>query len=95
MARISKFDLIPEVALRASVTENEALKVMDAFIHRLYELLRQGDTVNLAGFGQFSVSHREARLGVNPQKPEQKIMIQDLITPKFKAGVQFKRAIRP
>jgi nucleoid DNA-binding protein len=40
------------------------------------------------------VSHRHARIGVNPRQPTQKIEIPELNTPKFKAGEAFKDAIK-
>jgi nucleoid DNA-binding protein len=56
--------------------------------------LRGGDKVNISGFGQFSVSHRKPRIGVNPRNPSQKITIPELNTPKFKAGEAFKEAVK-
>ena len=60
----------------------------------IYSTLRAGHKVNISGFGQFRVSHRAPRVGVNPQNPSQKITIAELNTPKFKAGEAFKDAIK-
>jgi nucleoid DNA-binding protein len=49
--------------------------------------------VNISGFGQFSASHRHARIGVNPRNPSQKITIPELNTPKFRSGEAFKKAV--
>jgi nucleoid DNA-binding protein len=49
--------------------------------------------VELSGFGQFSVSHRASREGINPRQPSQRITIPELNTPKFKAGQAFKEAV--
>ena len=49
---------------------------------------------NISGFGQFSVSHRNPRIGVNPRNPSQKIQIPELNTPKFRAGEAFKDAVK-
>ena len=48
----------------------------------------------LTGFGIFSVNQREARMGVNPQKPGVKIQIPAMKVPKFKAGKTLKEAVR-
>jgi nucleoid DNA-binding protein len=71
-----------------------AEKNINAFISLIYDHLRKGRVVNISGFGQFSVSHRAPRTGVNPRHPENKITIPELNTPKFKAGEAFKSAIK-
>ena len=53
------------------------------------ETLRDGKTVELIGFGNFSVSKREAREAKNPKTGET-IMCEASKTPKFKAGNKFK-----
>ncbi len=91
---LNKSDLIEVLAARLSITYTEAERMMNAFISLIYENLRNGEKVNISGFGQFSVSHREPRIGVNPRNPSQKIQIPELNTPKFKAGEAFKEAVK-
>ena len=66
---------------------------MDTFKQAVYTDLSNGHTIELSGFGQFSVSHRSTRIGVNPRQPTQKITIPELNTPKFRAGEAFKAAV--
>ncbi|MDO8582048.1 MAG: HU family DNA-binding protein, partial [bacterium] len=46
------------------------------------------------GFGQFLARHRSARMGVNPQKPSEKMQIPAVIVAKFKAGKGLKDALK-
>ena len=92
---MNKSDLIEQLAAKLSVTYSEAERMLNTFIKLVYEVLAGNGKVNISGFGQFSVSHREARLGVNPRQPDQKIEIPALVTPKFRAGEEFKRFIKP
>ena len=55
--------------------------------------LAKGDSVSLVGFGTFSVRHRAAREGINPQNPSQKIHIPAANVPGFKAGKALKAAV--
>ena len=55
---------------------------------------QNGDTVNIAGFGQFSAKTRAGRIGVNPQKPSEKITIPPVTVPKFKAGKALKDSLK-
>ncbi len=91
---MNKSDLIEQLAARLSVTYTEAERMLNSLINLVYETLRNGEKVNISGFGQFSVSHRNPRIGVNPRNPSQKIQIPELNTPKFRAGEAFKDAIK-
>ncbi len=91
---MNKSDLIEQLAARLSVTYTEAERMLNTFINLTYETLRNGGKVNISGFGQFSVSHRHPRIGVNPRNPSQKIQIPELNTPKFRAGEAFKDAVK-
>jgi integration host factor subunit beta len=91
---LNKSDLIEVLAARLSITYTEAERMLNALINLVYESLKNGEKVNISGFGQFSVSHRAPRIGVNPRNPSQKIQIPELNTPKFKAGEAFKEAVK-
>lgn len=91
---LNKSDLIEVLAARLSITYTEAERMLNALINLIYENLKNGEKVNISGFGQFSVSHRAPRIGVNPRNPAQKIQIPELNTPKFKAGEAFKEAVK-
>jgi nucleoid DNA-binding protein len=91
---MNKSDLIEQLAAKLSVTYTDAERMLNTFINLVYETLRGGGKVNISGFGQFSVSHRNPRIGVNPRNPSQKIQIPELNTPKFRAGEAFKDAVK-
>ena len=81
------------LAARCGITATQSDQIISAFKHLIYESLAEGHSVKLSGFGQFSVSHRDARIGVNPRAPHEKITIPELNTPKFKSGEAFRKAV--
>jgi nucleoid DNA-binding protein len=91
---MNKLQLTEQLAAKLSITHTEAERYLNTMTQMIYEILRGGDKVNISGFGQFSVSHRASRIGVNPRNPSQKITIPELNTPKFKAGEAFKEAVK-
>lgn len=91
---MNKLQFTEQLAAKLGITHSDAERFVNTFIGMIYEQLRAGDKVNISGFGQFSVSHRASRIGVNPRNPSQKITIPELNTPKFKAGEAFKEAIK-
>ena len=89
-----KSELIKKLAERLRIPESLAELFLNTFIKLIYESLSKGEEVNISGFGKFKVSHRLARIGVNPRNPSQKITIPELNTPKFISGEAFKEAVK-
>ena len=88
-----KSQLVEVLAAKCGITSSESERYLNSLIGIIYETLKEDGEVNISGFGKFKVSHREARIGVNPRKPDQKITIPKLNTPKFVAGEAFKKAV--
>lgn len=91
---MNKVELIEAVATRVGNSKTETEKIVETAIDVITETLRGGGEVTLTGFGNFSVSHRAPRAGVNPQNPSEKIQIGATKVPKFKAGKGLKEAVR-
>jgi DNA-binding protein HU-beta len=91
---MNKQEVIEALAAKLGGSRAEAEKALEAFVALVTEALRLGQDVNISGFGSFSVSHRAARMGVNPQNPAQKIQIAATKVPKFRAGKGLKDAVR-
>jgi nucleoid DNA-binding protein len=64
---MNKAELIEAMASEAGLTNDEAKRVLDAFINATTKALEKGDRISLIGFGSFSISKRSARTGRNPQ----------------------------
>lgn len=91
---MSKQDLINTIADAAGITKRAAADALDAFITTVTKELKRGNSVTVTGFGTFRVSKRQARTGVNPRNPSQKISIPAMKVPSFKAGKTLKDAVR-
>ena len=91
---MNKAQLIETVAIKAGVSKKEAEDVLQAFENLVIERLRQGKEVTLTGFGTFSARTRNARMGVNPQNPKERIQIPTVVVPKFKAGKTLKDSLK-
>ncbi len=91
---MSKQDLIDLIAKRAGITKRAAGEALETLIGTITMELKKGKPVTLTGFGTFRVSHRAARMGVNPRDPNQRISIPAMKVPAFKAGKTLKDAVR-
>ena len=69
-----------------------AEKALKAFTETVAEELKNGEKIQLVGFGTFEVAERPAREGRNPRTGET-MKIAASKTPKFKAGKALKDAV--
>jgi DNA-binding protein HU-beta len=92
--KVNKSFFIELLAARLDTTPHKTEQMVNKTLSLVYELLKEGHTVNIQGFGQFSLSRRRSRIGVNPRQPDQKITLPELHTPKFKAGETLKAIAR-
>ena len=86
---MNKAELINAVAASADVSKKDTEAVITAMLDTITEALKQGDKVQLVGFGSFEVKKRAARIGRNPRTKEE-IEIPATVLPVFKAGKVFK-----
>ena len=91
---MNKQELIDALVVKLGGNKTEAERLLHGFVEVITEALKSGQEVNISGFGLFMVSNRSARMGVNPQNPEQKIQIAATKVPKFRAGKNLKDAVR-
>ena len=88
---MNKGDLINEVAKIVS-TKKQAQEVVDTLFAAMTTALKKQEAVQIAGFGSFKTSKREARVGRNPQTGAQ-INIEARMVPKFVPAKALKDAV--
>tara|TARA_B100000676_G_C17619491_1_gene600927 strand:+ start:305 stop:577 length:273 start_codon:yes stop_codon:yes gene_type:complete len=89
---LNKNDLVASVASNAGLSKADAAKAVDAVFDTISGSLSNGNEVRLVGFGTFSVGHRKATTGRNPQTGAV-IQIPASNQAKFKAGKGLKDAV--
>jgi len=85
---MNKTELIAAIAEQAEISKKDAEKALKAFVDVVTEQLKEGEKVQLVGFGTFEVSERAA----NPQTGKT-MKIAACKAPKFKAGKALKDAV--
>jgi DNA-binding protein HU-beta len=89
---MNKNELIAAVAEEANLSKADAQSAVDAVFSTISGELKKGGDVRLVGFGNFSVSRREASTGRNPQTGAE-VQIPARNVPKFSAGKGLKDAV--
>lgn len=90
---MNKTELINAVAEATELSKKDAGKAVDAVFDTILNALKNGEKVQLIGFGNFEVRHRAARKGRNPQTGEE-IEIPASKVPAFKPGKALKEAVK-
>ena len=91
---MTKTALIATLAEELWVSKKLAGELVNAFVDAVIAWVKKNGEVRLTGFGTFKKSKRKAREGVNPQNPSQKIKIPAMNVVTFKAGSDFKAAVK-
>ena len=89
---MNKGQFIDKMVEKSGLSVKDAETAYKAFTETVIDALKDGEKVQLVGFGTFDIGERSAREGRNPQTGES-IQIAASKTPKFKAGKAFKDAI--
>ena len=89
---MTKSELIAAVAEKTGMTKKDADRAVSATFETISQSLAGGEKVQIAGFGNFEVKTREARVGRNPRTKET-IQIPATKLPAFKASKTLKDAV--
>ncbi len=93
---MNKSELIQRLASRADLSRAEATKAVDALFGVeggiIADALRNGDKVQITGFGSFETKKREARKGRNPRTGESVEVVAKRV-PYFKPGKEMRERL--
>jgi nucleoid DNA-binding protein len=83
---MTKRELAVRIASETKLPQQGVKEVIQKTLDYIIESLAAGKSVELRNFGVFKVRTRKARLGRNPNKPEQEVRIPAKRVPDFKPG---------
>ena len=66
MGTTTKNDLVAIAAEKTGLAKSDVMRAIDALLGAIQQRALAGETVRIAGFGQFKTKLRKARLGRNP-----------------------------
>jgi integration host factor subunit beta len=86
---MTKADLIEEVARVVEVTRKDSEVIVDAIFESVVRALRNGDKIEIRGFGSFRTRQRQPRIGRNP-KTGARVDVPSKRIPYFKPSKELK-----
>jgi len=66
-----KSDLADEIVVKLGVSKKESSDILQMVLDAIRDSLIKGETVKIAGFGNFVVREKKARKGRNPKTGEE------------------------
>ena len=89
---MTKADLIEEVSRVVEVTRKESEVIVETIFESVVKSLRDGDKVEVRGFGSFRTRERRGRIGRNPKSGE-KVSVPHKTIPFFKPSKELRDLI--
>jgi nucleoid DNA-binding protein len=90
---MTKRDLVVRISRETGLIQEDVYAVIQKTLDHITGALGEGDHIELREFGVFDVCVRKARIGRNPNKPEDTVPIPERKVVKFKAGKRMKETI--
>ena len=89
---MNKSELVSAMSVKSRLSKKDCEAALDAFVATIGDALKNGDKVQLSGFGAFEVKGRAARTARNPRTNEP-VNIPATKLPMFKPGKALKESI--
>jgi len=89
-----KSDIANDVYEKVGISKKEAADIVEIILNTIKSVLQQGQTVKIAGFGNFVVRSKRARKGRNPKTGEE-IGITPRKVVTFRPSQVFKKYVNP
>lgn len=89
---VTKSDLVNRLAEATGWTKVDCEIILNGFLANIIEVLREGDRVEIRGFGSFYNKERQPRLVKNP-KTNKVISVAHRFVPIFKPAKSFKQTV--
>jgi nucleoid DNA-binding protein len=90
---MTKRDLVIRISEETGLVQQSVLEVVQKTLDYIAEAVAQGKKVELRNFGVFEVKVRKARIGRNPNAPENDVRIPPRAVVKFKPGKEMREAV--
>jgi integration host factor subunit beta len=89
---MTKAELVEEVARSTQLTKRHAEVIVNTVFESIVDSLKDGEKIELRGFGSFRIRERNSRIGRNP-KTGDRVDVPSKRVPYFKPGKQLKELL--
>jgi integration host factor subunit alpha len=89
---MTKADLADRLYEKVGLPKKEATAVVETLFNTMKQILAEGESIKITGFGTFLVRKKDARRGRNPKTGDE-LEIEQRKVVTFKPSLQFKALV--
>ncbi|MBR9977639.1 MAG: integration host factor subunit beta [Bacteroidetes bacterium] len=89
---MTKADIVDNIAAATGLTKVETEAVVDGFLATVSGALKNGESIEIRGFGSFKVKMRKARMARNPRTGEE-VFVHEHYVPVFKVSKELRNTV--
>lgn len=89
---MTKADIVDSITESTGISKTDTEAVVNGFLNTVIESLKEGENIELRGFGSFKVVKRARRVARNP-KTNEEVIVPAQNVPVLKVSKEFKRAV--
>lgn len=93
MTTVTKRDMITELSDLTGLKHHQVADVLDKMIELIGKKVESGHDVTFRKFGTFEVCVAKSKIGRNPNKPKDEVVIPDRCVVRFKPGRELKERV--
>ncbi len=90
---LTKRDLVTRISKETGITQLDVFAIVQKTLDGIIDALDAGKHVEFREFGVFEIAERKARIGRNPNKPEDIVQIPVRKVVKFKPGKRMRQML--
>jgi nucleoid DNA-binding protein len=93
MPTATKRDMITELSDLTGLKHHQVAEVIDGLVELIGKKMELGHDVTFRKFGTFEVRVAKSKIGRNPNKPKDEVLIPDRCVVRFKPGRELKERV--
>jgi nucleoid DNA-binding protein len=94
MANLTKREIVQEIYRKSGYPQKQIVDTVQQTLDIVQRALSEGRNVELRNFGVLEVQVRQQRIGRNPNKPSDTVIIPQRAVVKFKSGKILKQQLK-
>ncbi|OAM91672.1 DNA-binding protein [Termitidicoccus mucosus] len=93
-ASLTKREIVLKIYGKTGFQQKEVIATVQMTLDIIMKALAEGRNVELRNFGVLEVQKRKSRIGRNPNKPADQVVIPERAVAKFKSGRILKQLLK-
>lgn len=94
LPNLTKREIVLEIYEKTGFPQKEVVDTVQHTLDIIMNALAEGRNVELRNFGVLEVQRRKSRVGRNPNKPQDEVVIPERAVVKFKSGKILKQMLK-